>query len=403
VEIARRLEEDPGGGRLGSAVGPVTWLELQLPVVDKRRWAKRGAWLRHATVEAGEWGRFQVIPPGEDSPAAHAALHAAAHAVTAPAAPAGGLTLGFADRRCVPRTEAPWVLAPLLKACSIPATTAELAAALPGGWSNLRVEAARRVEARAGCGWSMMPPERTRDFYKAIAPVSLALQGRLRCWLPYLYFQSAARYAQSYSAKAMLVYEASRPFVHRDASEFHYDVMCPASVERAFKGARYPLGEIVRRVRQRLAAAGLEQFAACFAQKKTPRILASVERGPRAFHALLAADASFVGQFVKLGHRAREACRGPEGSDQDPGRCLYRFLAEFAGGIRGRLRHILGSEDFGPLAPLLVVEATGAIGAFAGEETSVETVVRISDAAAPGEGALVCLGRTPGVDVRRPV
>ncbi len=113
-------------------------------------------------------------------------------------------------------------------------------------------------------------------------------------------------------------------------------------------------------------------------------MIKSVKRGHRHFQSLLAADAFFVGELVKLGHRGHQLQEQLRESPLTATIRLSRFAEYLVKAFHGRLRRLYGGQQFLPLTSLLFVEATSALSTAFGRSSPVEAILHVT---VPGDGA----------------
>jgi len=221
--------------------------------------------------------------------------------------------------------------------------------------------------------WFEAPRQRSPEYYEAFGRVSQAIQQALRAWLPYLFFSELDRYGDAEAAYPMLAYQASRPFSRKSSPEFTYDVMNPESVQRALRSASTPLAELIQCASALLAETGREELARRYRKLDPRTVLESVKRAPKAFQSLLAAEASFVGEVIKLALEARSLREEPA----EAPRRLHRLVSQFAEALHQRLRRIYRGLAPVALGSLVLIEANRALSLAHGLDASLETVVRL--------------------------
>jgi hypothetical protein len=241
------------------------------------------------------------------------------------------------------------------------------------------VEASLTLSVPGACmaAWFHAPGEREPEFLPVFSAVSVAVQRALRQWLPYVYFAELNRYDDLGAAFPLLVYQTMRPFVGSCRAELTYDVMSPATPEAAVVSAGRPLVGELGRVYSALTGAGKKDVARFYAPDQARSILGSVLRQPRLLNCLLAADAFFVDSLVRLGIEGRKLA---DTMPRDPGRAvkdLARFSADFVFAFHRRLRRLYGGDSFVVFGPLLLAEATCALGAARQETAGIAATLRL--------------------------
>jgi hypothetical protein len=221
--------------------------------------------------------------------------------------------------------------------------------------------------------WLEAPRQRSPEFYEAFGRVSRAIQQALRAWLPYMFFSDLDRYGDAEAAYPMLAYQACRPFCRKSSPEFTYDVMNPESVQRALRSASVPLGELLQSASALLAESGREELARRYRKLDPKTVLENVKRAPRAFQSLLAAEASFVGEVIKLALEARSLREEPA----EAPRRLHRLISQFTEALHQRLRRIYRGLAPVSLGSLVLIEANRALSLAHGFGAPLEAVIRL--------------------------
>lgn len=220
------------------------------------------------------------------------------------------------------------------------------------------------------------PRQRSPQYYEAFARVSLAIQQALRAWLPYMFFADLDRYGDPEVAYPMLAYQASRPFSRKGSPEFTYDVMNPESVRRALRSASAPLAELLESASALLAASGRETVAHRYRRLEPRTLVEAVKRAPKAFQGLLAAEACFVGEVIKLALEARLLREEPA----EAPRRLYRLVSQFTENLHQRLRRLYRGLAPVNLGSLVLIEASRALSLAHGIPSPLVAAVRLRTA-----------------------
>lgn len=291
-----------------------------------------------------------------------------------PAQPAPALR--FADGRRLIGPQLRYSLPRLLAACGFLAP--QLAHALESGElaEEAEVSIALSLPSPDAVPFFEAPRQRSPQYYEAFGQVSLAIQQALRAWLPYMFFADLDRYGDPEVAYPMLAYQASRPFSRKGSPEFTYDVMNPESVRRALRSAGPPLAELLETASALLAASGRETEAHRYRRLEPKTLVETVRRAPKAFQGLLAAEACFVGEVIKLALEARLLREEPA----EAPRRLYRLVSQFTEGIHQRLRRLYRGLSPVSLGSLLLIETSRALSLAHGIPSPLVAAVRLRTA-----------------------
>ncbi|MEK7406747.1 MAG: hypothetical protein AAB225_16850 [Acidobacteriota bacterium] len=289
-------------------------------------------------------------------------------------APAPRLSLSFSDTRQPTPAQARSALPPLLRAYGFgPEVEQWLEAALPGA-TGLEASFTLAVPGETAAAWLEAPVEHDPRFGRVYTAVSVAVQQAMRRWLPYVYFSDLARYDDRPRALPLVVYQCTLPFRTKARNEFAYDIMSADSVAVARRSTVWALAAEIHRIERILAVTGRSATARFYRPSRRAAILASIQRQPRFFHALLLADAFFVDNLIGLGVMAGQLRHRLERDPQRAVREILRFAGEIATLFRRKLRRLYGGQNCAHFGSLLLVEATAALRSGA----AVSAVLRLS-------------------------
>jgi hypothetical protein len=148
--------------------------------------------------------------------------------------------------------------------------------------------------------WSRAPREGDRRYAAVWKRVSVAIQQKLRVWVPELYFADAGRYEDRRIAHQYLVYQASRVW-HGTRTEFTFDCVDPQCLKNALTMIGRSLQDVMAPVESRLRGAGLEGLASRYAPVFYEDVRREVLKKPTRLVALLAEEASMIDAVIDLG------------------------------------------------------------------------------------------------------
>jgi len=199
--------------------------------------------------------------------------------------------------------------------------------------------------------WFSAPAERTPRFKYTFLKISRALHQSLRDTLAPLLFSDLRRLSDIGDGYPLLYYHASRPY--HSKTEFYYDVLDPAKMDKFFRLATPPFREVVANVWTELKAAGLDDIAQLYRPVSVDRIVATVrtqERFRRRLNQMLVSEAHLFSVLTRLG-----------GSDHCPPKARARKSAEFIQDWNRILRRFYAGRDFTAAGPALLRAATIAL------------------------------------------
>jgi hypothetical protein len=201
--------------------------------------------------------------------------------------------------------------------------------------------------------WLDAPTEKTAGFLDAFRLVSMALQRTLRQQLPAAYFTDLERYRDLETARAILIYQASRVYRDKRRWDLTRDVMNPTAVALLIRMARKPLGEKLSEVETALRSAGMEDLAPEYSRSRLRHILRRVQRlrrSRRCLGVLMRGESAMVDALVQLG-----GLRHLSPQDQNIRKAVWKkkWITE--------LRRMYPQTNFEAFAPILLQAATRAL------------------------------------------
>ena len=363
-------------------LGQESVLELHLPYLGRKEWARRLDVFARMEVESGEDGRILVYHvDGTDRVTRRnsyqSALALAGRLSVGGPCETSTFTLSYAESRRIAVRQAGAALAPVLSGYGFEDAVGGRLSELGKSEGDADVSLSLTVPATLVKAWFNAPGEREPVYFDVYSRVSVAVQRAMRQWLPYVYFQDEERYETLSAAFPLLVYQASRPSSGKPRSEFTYDVLNDSDMERVFQSALRGLPGVLARVRSLLLARRPGRTAGFYHPSEAPSIVDQVRRRPLLLKSLLVADAFFVNALMELGCRGRrvteEIASDPQGAVKD----LVRFSAEFSRTFHGKLRRLYAGGDFLPLGSMLLVEATNALGTLNESDSGIQAVLKI--------------------------
>ncbi|RPI07931.1 MAG: hypothetical protein EHM65_11095, partial [Acidobacteriales bacterium] len=306
-------------------------VELHLPFLDRKEWAKRVESLANMEVASDGNGRLLVYHVEASKRLAsknsyQSVLVLAGGLSVGRAHSTSSFTLSYSDQRTLRCSQASRILAPALRAYGFDDRAVDFLAGLSAGrHGEVDVSLDLTVPGSLVSAWLEAPGERDLQYFPVYSKVSVTVQRALRLWLPLSYFSGIASYDTLETAFPLVVYQASRPFAGARKFELTYDAMSQQRMAVFFRMAAQRLPKELARVEELLIEAGKRGTAAFYAPRHARNILTSVQRRPKLIHSLVAADAHFVNALVKLGcqgHQLREKAA------KDPARAV-KLLSRF--------------------------------------------------------------------------
>ncbi len=209
--------------------------------------------------------------------------------------------------------------------------------------------------------WARAPHSKDTDYFPTMCRVSRAMQAAVRNWLPTLYFADLEHFRTPCAAFPLLAYQYSAPYADVKARHLSYDFMNSEMLVRALNSAAPGLRQALPQLQSALAAAGMQEFVSTYDPNSVERILASVQIQNRNFNALLAADAYFAEEMIRLADMTRELRATCRRKPAIAIRNLTRYSADLVKALHGHLRRLYAEEDFVALGSLLLIAATSAL------------------------------------------
>jgi hypothetical protein len=366
---------------LSRAIPDESAVELHLPSLNRTDWKFLIERLQSMEVRVDELGRVLAFLPETAAAAAERWNLQQAGLLLAESLPRPSRLLEprplvtFSDQRRLSGPQARHVLPRLLEALGFPGRLREELEQL--GDVDVRLTLATPVSARP---WLEAPRPRSPEFYEVFGEVSRALQRSLRVWAPYVYFSDLRRFDDVEGARAMLVYQATRPSPRTAGTDLTYDVMNLESVHRALRTAGAVLPEILRSVYRLLGESGREETAAYYRRQNLRKIVHSVKRRPRWFQCLLTVDSRIVREVTKLAMATRTLQDEPA----EIPRRLHRLVEDFVDALHHRFRRLYGRFACVSLGSLVVVEAARAMASASGQPAPLEVILRLTPPGGPG-------------------
>lgn len=339
-------------------------VEINFPCVDRRAGSDWRNELRPARVT--EDGAIYLQDPGMHQARANVALAALFRRGESDVP----VYSRFSDLRTMSQESALYQLEPILSRYG-----------LGDGWSQwLRERPGRQFDVsillRLGSGaaraWADVPGPGQSAFHERLIEVANGIQGAIRAWLSYGFFQDLSVYRTPARAWPVLVYAAMKPFRGRSRADFCYEVTDPASIQRALWGVLPALEDEMRRIAPRLANLP-QQLQYAYSQRRTPEMAKEAANLPRIFGGLLFGEREIVEAFLRFAQRLHETI--PAGKTGG----LFRHGSLLYGKVSRKLAALCTGADYSNLAPMVLLEATAALAAASGYPTPIEALVRIRD------------------------
>jgi hypothetical protein len=146
------------------------------------------------------------------------------------------------------------------------------------------------------------PKETDPHYFRVWQGVSLALQRRLRTWVPEAYFRKdITRYEDREAAYPWVVYEACRVCHGRPRTEFTYDIADPTTLPAALQGVGRAMQTALSRIEKQLYEAGRPPLARRYAPVWHQDILNAVRKKPRKLVRFLACESAMINALIDWG------------------------------------------------------------------------------------------------------
>lgn len=334
-------------------------VEIHLPFIGRREWESRGEAFAGAEALPTPDGRILVR---FNAQASDIAVHTGSQSTLVFSAALSArdgesiqdnFTLAFSDERTISSSpeHAGWLA--VLDAYGLPRPElkaepcrAVLSLSLPGSLAE---------------AWTTAPHSRDEQYFPTMCRISRALQTMFRRWVPALYLTSPEDFSTPSAVHPLLAWQCSQPYTGVKKGHLTYDFMDPEAIERALNSAMRSFPAVLDEVRERLLAAGRTSAAGYYDPADARYILAGVLRQRRNFSALLAADAFFMEEVVRLADCARELRSLAATKPNLAVRNLTRYSEAMVQAFHRRLRRLYARQSFLALGPLFLVEATAAL------------------------------------------
>jgi hypothetical protein len=214
-----------------------TAVEVHLPYFDRIHWRKAADSLDGAVVSCNSAGQVLVRTPASmsDTPdLSISALGLAIQSETYRTKRAGSSHLTFSDRRFRTRNQLSKVLGEY---------NLDVSDWLQDGDELVDATVTLRLDSDVLPVWLEAPKERSANYFPIYPEMSRAIQRALRLWVPFAYFDGLAKYKDSFTAQAMLMYQASDPYAGKLRTQLSYDLLSDASLDLFFRSASHGLAE----------------------------------------------------------------------------------------------------------------------------------------------------------------
>ena len=360
-------------------------IELHLPFLSPKGWRTRAEVLEKLQADPAEDLRLLLHTTDSLSPARKRNAYQTTLAVspaflqaTCPGANSN-FTLAFADRRRLFRVQARPALAAALRGYGFDSQVERwLDANSNPGAHDLDVAVTLAVPGELASAWCHAPLESDPRFFPVFSTLSVALQGTMRRWLPYLYFSELDRYDNPTTAYPLLVYPFIRPSAGEPRFEFTRDLLEFQSPRLSRRSTVKQLASTLKLTREFLLAAGKEETARFYCPDRAGPILARLQRQPRYLNALLAAETYLVDTFVRMGTQTRELTNRLAREPQTAARDFAAFAEDIGGAFHRKLRRLYNGRGFLSLGSLLLVEATRALSEALGTPAAISAVLHLT-------------------------
>jgi hypothetical protein len=153
--------------------------------------------------------------------------------------------------------------------------------------------------------WASAPNESDPLHFAVWQRVSLALQVSLRNWIAEEYFRDITRYQDRDTAYSMLVYASTRLCYGRPRTEFTYDLRDYPdrrdTLAEAWKMIGRALQDRMEGAERLLREAGMPALARRYDPVWYQDVIVAVQKRPRRFVALLAAESAVINALIGMG------------------------------------------------------------------------------------------------------
>jgi hypothetical protein len=209
--------------------------------------------------------------------------------------------------------------------------------------------------------WTNAPHSKDPSFMPTMCRVSRVIQAAMRRWLPAVYLSDLERFRAPSVVQPLLAYQCSAPYTGIKKGDFSYDFMDDNSRLKALNSAALRLPAALASIQQTLRAAGKSRWVGLYDPRDVRSLLEYVNRQQISFMSLLAADAFFVEELVRLTDCGRKLRTLSQHSPKETVKLLTKSSADLVTTFQRRLRRLYGGDDFVALGSLFLVEATAAL------------------------------------------
>jgi len=363
------LQEETGLALMLSGAGlnrlPELFVDVWLPLVEKRRWKNRLEVFPACTVEGGILSGVHLQAPGCADSWEHELGRGLLLALEG--APANNARLHFADTRRMPAILARYLLSWLVSDTGILQQAREWLS-VAGQQDDVEIEVQVCWPVQEMSCWREVPRERSTGHYALFSRISDAVQWTLRCWVPYMYFSDPTRFAEQAAAYAALVYHFGRPSARKTRSELTYDPMSLASAKLAAHHALRTVSSWMPVVRD-LVRVTCPESEALYTRRQLDRLASGVPAS-KPFRALLALDALVIRELVNLGNECRKRASLAEPADREE--FPLAVAARLSRAMAKAFRHTYAGQQWSSLGMLVLGVATAALRQGLGLDTELQ-------------------------------
>ena len=220
-------------------------------------------------------------------------------------------------------------------------------------------DSAQRLTLQSPSSWSQAwgQPWGARDgYYGRFAAVAGPLQEMLRHWLPALALSDSASFRNPSRALPMLVYAASKPCSLRRSGTLAWNTTNTMAVHAAAETAVQQLHAILAPICRSLVQSGESKLAEYYDPRRSRLIVNAVQRRPRNFASVLAADAALIEYCARIEAATRELRTAARLNPKRELRLMTALTRELAHFWERRTRRL--PEACAELGPLFLLEAT---------------------------------------------
>jgi len=354
-------------------------IEVQMPFLDKRQWARRRSRLSEVNVHVSPDGAIVVTldESGINRHFVETILPVSLYSATSDNG--SPVHLRVVDRRQVDAWLAAILLEPFFHHIGKSAASQWLESFRGAKGHQWDLEICLRMPAQVTSAWTRLRERGMGQFFVSFTRVSRILQRCIRTWASFLWFSNHEHFSDIYSSLSMFFFRASPPFIGKASrGDFTYDVLEPAKVAKALSRAIRFIPSIARSLHAWLRATQHPERT-----RYSPTSLKAalkVSKPPNWLHsALLSSETHIVDELVALAADAN-LCR--QELEEDP--CAELSLASrgkmLARTFRRRLRHLDGKTSaFQSMGPFALFLATIYANPRLSPRHRAELILRIHD------------------------